>query len=243
MRVIGVIDLLGGRAVHARGGQREAYAPVVSVAGVAVDGDALAVARRYLELGVPELYVADLDAIGGAPRQDDLIRSLLALGAPVWLDAGGATASAARDGLLVESSRLVVGLETLDSWESIAAVARVAGTARTVFSLDLRDGVPLRMAADDPVALAELGVRAGAGTVIVLDLARVGSGRGVDFDLLARVREALPDVELVAAGGVRDETDLEFLATAGCTAALVATALHTHQIRNGVGSHFSRTVR
>src|SRR5579862_3342915 len=30
MRLIGVIDLAGGRAVHARGGRRDAYAPVRS---------------------------------------------------------------------------------------------------------------------------------------------------------------------------------------------------------------------
>ena len=33
MRVVGVLDLLGDRAVHARGGQRSLYEPVVMVAG------------------------------------------------------------------------------------------------------------------------------------------------------------------------------------------------------------------
>ena len=37
---------------------------------------------------------------------------------------------------------------------------------------------------------------------------------------------ALPDVELVAGGGVRDAADLRALAGAGTCGALVATALH-----------------
>jgi phosphoribosylformimino-5-aminoimidazole carboxamide ribotide isomerase len=66
--------------------------------------------------------------------------------------------------------------------------------------------------------------------VIVLDLARVGSGTGVDLDLLARVRRAAPGLALLAGGGVRDAADLDRLADAGCDGALVATALHDGRI-------------
>ena len=65
MRIIGVIDILDGRAVHARAGNRSAYAPIERAAGVRIDGNVEALARVYVEtLGVKELYVADLDAIG-----------------------------------------------------------------------------------------------------------------------------------------------------------------------------------
>jgi phosphoribosylformimino-5-aminoimidazole carboxamide ribotide isomerase len=67
---------------------------------------------------------------------------------------------------------------------------------------------------------------AGAGAVIVLDLARVGTGSGLDLALLTRVREAAPGVTLLAGGGVRGSEDLVRLAAAGCDGALVATALH-----------------
>ena len=64
MRVIGVLDLLGGRAVHARAGRRDSYEPVRG-------GDGVALARWYMrDVGLTELYAADLDAILGRPRQD-----------------------------------------------------------------------------------------------------------------------------------------------------------------------------
>jgi len=66
MRVVPVIDLKAGTAVHAVRGERESYRPVRSVIAGA-DGDALALAHAFrAQLGLDELYVADLDAIGGA---------------------------------------------------------------------------------------------------------------------------------------------------------------------------------
>ena len=73
MRVVPVIDLKGGMAVHAVRGERERYRPVRSV--ITDDaGDPVALARAFAsELGLDELYVADLDAIGGEgePQRGD----------------------------------------------------------------------------------------------------------------------------------------------------------------------------
>jgi phosphoribosylformimino-5-aminoimidazole carboxamide ribotide isomerase len=74
--------------------------------------------------------------------------------------------------------------------------------------------------------VASRAANAGVGAVIVLDLARVGTGAGLDFALIARVRESTPGQMLLAGGGVRGYEDLARLADAGCDGALVATALH-----------------
>jgi phosphoribosylformimino-5-aminoimidazole carboxamide ribotide isomerase len=63
--------------------------------------------------------------------------------------------------------------------------------------------------------------------MIVLDLARVGSRGGPDSSVLAQIRRAAPDVELIAGGGVRGADDLAALARLGYDGALVATALLT----------------
>ena len=68
MRVVGVLDLLGDRAVHARGGQRALYEPVLMVAGEPIQpGYAPDLARAYVDrLGLDEIYVADLTAIAAS---------------------------------------------------------------------------------------------------------------------------------------------------------------------------------
>lgn len=195
--------------MHARGGQRHAYTPVRSaLLKPGEEGDPIALARAYLRYPVPEIYVADLDAIGGG-QLSPVIGHLASLGAPLWVDAG--RASVAHRGV-----RRVVGLETLQGWEEVSGAA---------FSLDLRGGVPL-VGEERPVELAKKAVESGATAVILLDLARVGSMAGLDWVTVEAVRASTLGMELVVGGGVRDRSDIARLTELGCDGALVATALH-----------------
>jgi phosphoribosylformimino-5-aminoimidazole carboxamide ribotide isomerase len=235
LRVIPVLDLRAGRAVLARGGQRDTYAPVRSrlVAGGA-EGDPLVLARAYRDiLDCDEWYVADLDALAGGPVQWALLGALAGLHGRLLVDAAVATPERARDLVAGGAGRVVVGLETLPSLEVLAAVARAISPERVAFSLDLRDGAPLAEAplSGTPLELAGAAVAAGAGAIIVLDLARVGSGVGVDSTLMEELRRAHPHVELLAGGGIATARELERLADAGLDGALVATALHDGRIR------------
>jgi phosphoribosylformimino-5-aminoimidazole carboxamide ribotide isomerase len=239
MRIIGVIDIRNGRAVHARGGRREEYAPIAVAAGTRIDGDPAALGRVYVDVfGVTELYLADLDAIAGGPTamNGDAIRQLTALGAPVWVDAAVATAAAASAVLEAGSAAVVVGLETLPSFEALTEIVQVVGGQRVAFSLDLRGGVPIvpptvAHAASSASEIAQRAADAGVGTIIVLDLARVGTGAGIDLDLIAAARRAAPGVAVFAGGGVRSSEELTQLAAAGCDGALVATALLSGALR------------
>jgi phosphoribosylformimino-5-aminoimidazole carboxamide ribotide isomerase len=241
VRVIGVVDLAGGVAVHARHGIRARYRPVGTAAGCEIDGDPIALARAYVDrLGITELYAADLDAIDS--RRCDThashaaavesvrgeILTPLATIAPLWLDAGVSTVVHAREALTHGSAKVVVGLETLDSFDTLSAICEELGGDRVAFSLDLQHGVPLSSRLPGPIdaaSLAERASAAGVGAVIVLELARVGSSTGLDLDTITRVRRAAPGTLLLAGGGVRGPEDLARLAEAGCDGALVATAL------------------
>jgi HisA/HisF family protein len=220
MRVVGVIDLKGGTAVHAVRGERERYR--------ALGRDPLAVARAFRsELGLDELYVADLDAIVGDGWHRSIIAAL-AREARVMVDAGVSEPEPARALLDLGAHRVVVGTETLNGPDALDRL--LADVPELVLSVDLRDG---RALSPDPQlaglpaldALAHL-YRAGLREAIVLDLARVGSGAGPDVLLIAEIHAAFPDLELFAGGGVRNVDDLRALADAGAAGALVATALH-----------------
>ena len=204
MRIIPVIDLRAGEAVQGTGGDRARYAPVKSALTSSL-GDALALAQAYVAvLGTSELYVADLDAIEGGAAQYGMHQRLSRI-ARSWIDAG------------------------LRSERDACAVID-AGADRVAFSLDLRDGAPLANAealrAMAPRELARRAVDAGVETVIVLDLARVGGLGGADEAMLGDLRAALPGVDLISGGGIRDQADLDRLAAAGADGALVATAVH-----------------
>lgn len=219
MRLIGVIDVRGGVAVHARGGVRERYEPI---------GGLIDLARKFLDdCGVAELYVADLDAIENPAHalRHPHVRTICERAA-VWLDVGVSSVVRAREAIALGAAHAVVGLETLPSFEMLAAICKAVGGERVAFSLDLRDGRPLGIGENEnPAVLASRAVRCGASAIIVLDLARVGMRAGLDADLLKRVRHAVRDTELIAGGGVRGQDDLDHLADIGVDGALVATAL------------------
>ncbi len=247
MRVIPVLDLMAGRAVLASRGLRVVYAPVRSVLvreGEPGGGDALALGRAFrAQLGCDEWYVADLDAITGGPSQRALVRSLTGLGGRLLVDAGVASPARARETLADGAGAVVIGLETLPSFAALQEIVQAVGSHRVIFSLDLRDGTPVVRAGaphhGTPLELLQTARAAGVGAVLVLDLARIGTGLGVHLPLVCEIRRAHPDVELLAGGGIASVRDLEQLADAGCDGALVATALHD----GGLGAEDIKVVR
>jgi phosphoribosylformimino-5-aminoimidazole carboxamide ribotide isomerase len=154
----------------------------------------------------------------------------------VFVDAGVTSVDDARGVIDAGASTVVVGLETLSRFDALAEIGDAVGGGRVAFSVDLRDGRPVAAPNVDhalwPVTeIVRRAVRAGAGTLIVLDLARVGTGAGTDADLIAGVRRVAGGVSVFAGGGVRGEEDLRRLAEVGCDGVLVATALLTGRIR------------
>jgi phosphoribosylformimino-5-aminoimidazole carboxamide ribotide isomerase len=227
VRVVGVIDLKGGTAVHAVRGERERYRPATSVIG-GEDGDAPALARGYRELGLDELYIADLDAITGGGGDNAALLAVLAREARLMVDAGVTEPARARALLELGAHRVIVGTETLSGPAALDDLLAELPTGAVILSVDLRDGrvlSPDGQLAGLP-ALDAMSRLPRVSEVIVLDLARVGSGAGPDVELIAEIHAAAPGLALLAGGGVRDVDDLRALEGAGAAGALVATALH-----------------
>jgi HisA/HisF family protein len=223
MRIVPVVDLKGGIVVHARRGQRADYAPLRSPL---VDGcEPVAVARALCAAAQASmLYVADLDAIAGAPADVKTLSALSAV-AEAWVDAGATTRERADELTDAGAARNIIGTESLD-----AGAAGDIDAPPPVLSVDLRDGKLIsprpELAGRDAPAAAPLAIALGVRELLVIDLARVGSGSGPPLEGVAALAAALPGIEIYAGGGVRNDRDLRALADAGASGALVATALH-----------------
>lgn len=243
MDIIPVIDLSRGVAVWARGGDRAHYQPVVSAIVAEGEGDPVALLRAYRHrLGASACYIADLDAIQGGAVQRAMLRELAQLetgfAGPLLVDAGAHTPASTFEVLACGASQVVVGLETLRAFGDLAAIVRAAGESRVVCSVDLRLGVPIvhpamrdaGRAVPDALGLTARAVDAGVSSVLVLDLGRVGTGRGTDLGLIETLRRQFPAVRLLAGGGVTTRRDLDRMRDAGCDGALLASAIHTGTI-------------
>jgi phosphoribosylformimino-5-aminoimidazole carboxamide ribotide isomerase len=228
MEVIPVIDLRGGVVVAARRGDRARYRPLETPLAASADPVVVALGLRSL-YPFSTLYVADLDGIEG--RGPDLAtqhRLAAAWPGELWLDDGTAGSDNADVGLPptpgggdTQRTQMrihpVLGSETLTSLADYESARKAAGAT---LSLDFRGdtfiGPPGLL---DDAALWP-------GRVIVMTLARVGSGEGPDTQRLAEIVARAGARRVYAAGGVRHVADLHALRAIGVAGALVATSLH-----------------
>jgi phosphoribosylformimino-5-aminoimidazole carboxamide ribotide isomerase len=229
-----------GRPV--RSSSRIASTTRLAVAPEAV-GEAVTLLRAFrVRLGATSCYIADLDAIQGGAVQRATLRELAQLetgfAGAIMVDAGAHSPESSFEVLATGASQVVIGLETLRGFTDLRAILRVAGASRIVFSLDLRMGSPVMHSAmqdaegavPDGLSLAGQAVDTGVTNLVVLDLARIGTGCGADLGLIEALRKRFPEIRLMAGGGVLARRDLDRMRDAGCDGALVASAIHAGTI-------------
>ncbi len=232
MKVIPVVDVLNSKVVHAIRGKRQEYQPIRSILTQSVEP--LEVAKAFKNHGFGALYIADLDAIIECSMSFQLLTRIFdATGLELIVDAGVTSLERAEKLLDNGVSKLIIGTETLTKKEFVAEAIRHFGKNRVVISLDLRgDKVLVQSGYDgctDVMCLLGEFEAMGVSEVIVLDLAKVGTGEGVDTAFLKQVLETF-NFKVYVGGGVRDIHDLVELENLGVSGALIATALHTGKI-------------
>ncbi len=222
MQAIPVIDLMRGEVVRARMGDRASYRPLRSP--LSPTSDPIAVVRGLLAVHpFPTLYVADLDAI---QRNGDNFPALRRVRAEfpalqMWVDNGAADAAAIEALISADLGAPVIGSELQRDGKLLA---QRRDSRQVVLSLDFRGDAfqgPHEILAE-PALWPQ--------RVIVMTLARVGSGAGPDLKRLAAIRSIAGGREIYAAGGVRDAADLSALKAAGAAGALIASALHERRV-------------
>ncbi len=229
MQHIPVLDIMNGVVVRGVAGQRDLYRPIESRLTTSVNGLDIARAIRSC-YGLCEFYVADLDAITRGQPNEGLYRDLIADGFRLWIDAGVSSVPQARRLLELGADRVIVGLESCPSPAMLNEIVVGIPRDRVVFSLDLKDSVPLATPAwgTDVELISATAINGGVTQLIVLDLAGVGTGAGVStISLCQRLRETHGrGIRLITGGGVRGADDLAALAEAGLDGVLLASVLH-----------------
>jgi len=230
MRIVPVLDLLGSQVVRGVAGQRDQYRPLQTRLVEGSDPMSVATAIRNT-FGYSQFYVADLDAILNGEPNPSILQALCAARFSLVVDAGIRRSQDAGPIFDTGVDQVVAGLETLESPRALAELVRQYGAGRIVFSLDLRDGKILSNGSAwpnrEPFEVAKCAIEAGCTHLIVLDIARVGTGGGVPtLGLCDQIRRAFPSETIFTGGGVRGVEDLRTLDRAGIDGVLIASALH-----------------
>ncbi len=209
-------------------GRRADYRPLATP--LAAGSDPVDIARGYAALFTfPALYVADLDGIEGRGRNDDLAAQLAAA-VPrmrLWIDDGTSAREAVPAYRRRATRRRSSSAAKACSGDEDVAALRALPRDGYVLSLDFKDDRFVGPVAvlDEPQHWPH--------AVIVMTLARVGSGEGPDLAAHRRIVARAGDRRVYAAGGVRNRADIEALHAAGASGVLIATALHAGTIKAG----------
>jgi phosphoribosylformimino-5-aminoimidazole carboxamide ribotide isomerase len=225
MFIIPVIDLLNGKVVHAKQGDRAHYQPLQST--LVNSTNPIAVAEALLSrYPTRHLYIADLNAIQKLPEHHLEVIQQIAMLHPnvsLWVDAGIANPEDLQR-WSGHHFNLILGSENFSSLDNFHAVSSQLNQP-FILSLDF-----MPQGYQGPSELIK-NARYWPKKVILMTLANVGSGTGVDVELLKRFSAFTHQFELFAAGGVRDAKDIHHLKQFGIKGALVASALHNGKIK------------
>ena len=226
--IIPAIDLQGGRCVRLIQGDFDQSTDY--------GDDPPGTARRWEAAGASRIHVVDLDgAKEGGPRQLPVVAQIVtAVSVPVQLGGGMRTLEDIEAALEVGVDRVIVGTKAIEDPSFIdTALARFG--QRVGIGIDARDGrVAVRGWVDvsnvDALDLARSMSERGVRTIVYTDIARDGMLIGPNLDAMRRMAEAVPNVTVIASGGVGALGDVLELAHTGTVGVIVGKAIYTGNV-------------
>jgi phosphoribosylformimino-5-aminoimidazole carboxamide ribotide isomerase len=223
-RIVFVMDVLNGSAVHAVRGERAKYKPIKNSA--ICDSSA---PMDIISLLMPrEVYIADLDRLQHLGDNFELIKRISAK-TKTMVDIG-AEGLGDVEKCIEMADTVILGTETA----SLELIKEAAGRFpdRIDVSIDIKNDRVLtkdRKMELAPGKLVKMLDEYDIRDIIILELNKVGTGAGVDADFLRNMVE-LSSHNILAGGGVRDMDDINAMEKIGVNGALVATAVHNGRI-------------
>ena len=229
MRIIPAIDIIDGKCVRLTQGdysQRKVY-----------NQDPLEEAMRFEDAGLTSLHLVDLDGAksGGVVNYGVLER--LAGKTSLTIDFGGGvkTDEDLERVLDCGASQVTAGSIALKDPELFLGWVEKYGANRIILGADARNG-KIAVQGWKEESTVELipfiadYVKKGVVYVICTDISRDGMLQGPATALYTEITKLLPDIKLIASGGVAGLQDLPSLAAAGCEGVIIGKALYEGRI-------------
>ncbi len=213
-------------AIDVSDGRLATFTPAGPRPVEAFGGDPLAAATAAVAAGARWIHVVDMDlAFWGEAQNLDVVAAIASLSVAVQAAGGVRDAEEVRALFEAGATRVVLGSAALGDEHATAALLAEEGP-RLAIGIEVDEG-RIRSRGRDPVdlpLLETLGwvVSAGAATLLVTSVGRVGHRGGPDVELVKRVGRAGRPV--LAAGGIASIADLLELRTAGAAGAVVGSA-------------------
>lgn len=229
-RIIPVIDIMNGTAVHANKGLRNEYQPLhMKFSQSSKPQELLAVFSEDFKF--TESYIADLDSIIREKPNIDLLGKIIQeTSLEIMLDAGIRNLYDIMQFKNLGLSKLILATETIESFNVVEDAISELGSEKIIVSIDMMK----QNLISDSDEIANMDIDSiinnvkekGISEIILLDLAKIGSLSGGGDTNYESIRSQHPDMDIILGGGVKDISDIITLEKQGFNGALIATSLH-----------------
>lgn len=224
MEVIPAIDIMKGEVVRLLRGDPRSATSYKSL------GDPVSFAKKWEADGAQTIHIIDLDATLGLGNNTGTIKNIVgSVKAPIQVGGGIRSLESARAFLHWGVHRIILGSLAFRDEEAVTSLLIEYGEKRIVVALDHLNG---SIVVDGWTASTKVTVeeamsrfsRVGIRLFLVTSVARDGTMAGPDLETLGRLR--LSNVDVIAAGGIRNADDILSLKRLGLLGVVVGKSLY-----------------
>ena len=229
MRIIPAIDIIDGKCVRLTKGDystKKIY-----------NEDPLEVAKAFQDAGIGHLHLVDLDGARSGQIVNQAVLERLATHTDLLIDFGGGVKRDDDIRIAFDSGaqQVTCGSIAVKEPERMLEWLERYGAARIILGADARDGY---IAVSGWEQTSELEIfkfvqdymARGVRYVVCTDISKDGMLQGPSFELYDRLIQGLPQIKLVASGGVAELEDLPRLADMGCDGVIIGKAIYENRI-------------
>ena len=218
------IDLKNGQSVRLYQGDYQAV--------TTINEEPIQQALEINKAGIKQLHLVDLDgAKSGQPENLPMIKQIRQ-NFRGFLELGGGirTYQIAQQYLNLGIDRIVIGSAALKNPQLVKQLLDDFGSQKIAIGIDGKNG---QVATEGWLEQSDVKMTSliskmnefGAENFIVTDVSRDGAMQGPNLDLLTNLKEEIPQVNLIASGGIRNVEDLKALQKMGIEESIIGKAL------------------
>lgn len=225
MEIIPAIDLINGQCVRLTEGdfaQQTTY-----------DSDPVAVAQRFEQQGVKRLHLVDLDGARAKRPVNLPVLERIAATTSLVIDYGGGLQSeeAVRQAFDAGAVQVTAGSIAVREPALVGGWLQSFGADKIIVGADFRDNhISINAWAEQSERTLQEFLQqylgAGATTFICTDVSKDGKLQGPALATYRALRQALPEAQLIASGGVTTIADVAALAEIGMHGAIIGKAIY-----------------
>lgn len=229
MKIIPAIDIIDGKCVRLSQGdyeQKKIYA-----------ADPLEMAKQFENAGLKYLHVVDLDGAKSDGIVNWRVLERLANETKLSIDFGGGLKSSKDLEIAFNcgAKQLTIGSVAARSPALFLDWCSTYGRDRMILGADVKDGMIatngwLDSSDNQYLPFIEFFTEKGIRSVICTDISKDGMLNGIADVMYAEIIKRLPQVELIASGGVSQLADLDLAKNIGCKGIIIGKAIYENKI-------------